>query len=292
MIQRVTTQADYLLREAFTGLMRSGWMLWAAVSTLSALLFLLGLGLEVSWQMESALTKLGSQMEISVYLEPRARARQLEPRLNELVGVEQVQSTTREAAWASLQKELGVQGDATASLGGNPLVDSLRVRVRDPHQVVALAGQIKALPGVERVHFGSEAAERLGRVQEALRWVGIALTAILSTATVAVITNTIRLIVLSRSKEIEVMQLVGATPLRIVTPFIVEGLAFGVVGALCAWGLLKVLGHLVEQKRQELLPFLEWQQTGSETELPAILFGVGISLGVLSSLLAVRRTIR
>ncbi|BAC88589.1 cell division protein FtsX [Gloeobacter violaceus] len=293
MIQRVTTQVDYLLREAFTGLRRNLWMIWSAVSTLAVLLFLLGLGLRASWQLQDAVSDLGSRLEISIYLDPGVRAAAVEPDLRTLVGVDEIKSVSKEQAWAALKKDLGVRSDPGESLGGNPLVDSLRVRIAQPEAVAPLAAQIQQIEGVEEVSYGSEAAQRLDQIQQAMRWVGLALTAVLGVATVAVITSTIRLIVQSRRKEIEVMQLVGATPLRISMPFILEGLAFGIAGALIAWGLIEATSRVVAQKQLELLPFLQWQPSEPAAfTLPLILLGVGVALGMLGSLIAVRRAIR
>jgi cell division transport system permease protein len=290
MIRRFTTQSDYLLREALIGLWRSGWMNWAAISTLTALLFLLGLGLQIATQLDGALAKLGSQLEISVYLQPEVRASDFAPKLRSLPDVLQVQSIPKEVAWETLQKELGVQGDLSESLGGNPLVDTLRVQVARPQVVAQIAQQIQSFQGVESVNYGSEAAERLGSLQKALGWGALVLISVLGISTIAVITTTIRLIVLSRRKEIEVLQLVGATPLRIAVPFLLEGFILGVVGTGCAWGLLLVTGSFFEQKRQEFLPFL----TSEPTQLPLalILVSTGTGLGVIGSFLAVRSAIR
>jgi cell division transport system permease protein len=290
MIRRFTTQSDYLLREALIGLWRSGWMNWAAISTLTALLFLLGLGLQIATQLDSALAKLGSQLEISVYLQPEVRAIDFAPKLRSLPDVLQVQTIPKEVAWETLQKELGVQEDISESLGGNPLVDTLRVQVSRPTVVVQLAQQIQSFQGVESVNYGLEAAERLGSLQKALGWVALVLISVLGIATIAVITTTIRLIVLARRKEIEVLQLVGATPLRIAIPFVLEGFILGVAGTGCAWGLLLVTGNFVEQKRQEFLPFLALEPI--KLPLAFILLSAGTGLGVIGSLFAVRSAIR
>jgi cell division transport system permease protein len=290
MIRRFTTQSDYLLREALIGLWRSGWMNWAALSTLTALLFLLGLGLQIATQLDSALAKLGSQLEISVYLQPEVRAIDFAPKLRSLPDVLQVQTIPKEVAWETLQKELGVQEDISESLGGNPLVDTLRVQVSRPAVVAQLAQQIQSFQGVEHVNYGSEAAERLGSFQKALGWVALVLISVLGIATIAVITTTIRLIVLARRKEIEVLQLVGATPLRIAIPFVLEGFILGVAGTGCAWGLLLGMSNFVEQKRQEFLPFLAPQPI--QLPLALILLSAGTGLGVIGSLLAVRSAIR
>jgi cell division transport system permease protein len=289
MIRRFTTQSDYLLREALIGLWRSGWMNWAAITTLTTLLFLLGLGLQIATQLDGTLAKLGSQLEISVYLQPEVRGIDFAPKLRSLPDVLQVQTIPKEVAWEALQKELGVQGDISESLGGNPLVDTLRVQVSRPIVVAQLAQKIQSFQGVASVNYGSEAAERLGSLQKALGWGALALISVLGIATVAVITTTIRLVVLSRRKEIKVLQLVGATPLRIAIPFVLEGFILGIAGTGCAWGLLLATGSFVEQKRQEFLPFL----TPEPAHLPLafILLTTGTGLGVLGSLFAVRSAI-
>ncbi|MBC8122594.1 MAG: ABC transporter permease [Gemmatimonadaceae bacterium] len=291
-MQQVTTRIDYLIREAFMGLRRGGWMNWAAVSTLTVLLFLLGLGLQVSWQLEAALASLGSQLEISIYLDPQVRGAKLQAEIRKFEGVEQVDVLARETTWKSLQAEMGVEG-LSEVLGGNPLVDSLRIRASDPQALVAVAGRLKTLKGIDTISYGSDAAERLTSLSEAMRWAGLGIIGVLGLAAVAVITTTIRLIVISRQKEIEVMQLVGATPFWIYTPFVLEGLTFGVAGAVTAWGMLLVTINFVEQKRLEWLPFLVWQQEGPDNfALLATLSGVGVTLGILGSLIAVRRSAR
>ena len=72
------TKLDYLLKETFLGLQRGGWMNWAAVSTVAVLLFLFGISLQTSWQVEKLLNQFGSQLEVSVYLEPTASGKSIE----------------------------------------------------------------------------------------------------------------------------------------------------------------------------------------------------------------------
>jgi cell division transport system permease protein len=64
------TKLDYLLRETLLGLRRGGWMNWAAISTVTVLLFLFGMSLQASWKLEGLLSQFGSQVEVSVYLDP------------------------------------------------------------------------------------------------------------------------------------------------------------------------------------------------------------------------------
>ena len=93
-----------------------------------------------------------------------------------------------------------------------------------------LAEQLSGLNGVEDVGYVDEAVKRIAQLNQGLNWVSIAVTSVLTLTAIAVITTTIRLIVMARRREIEVMQLVGATTLWIYFPFILQGIVFGIVG--------------------------------------------------------------
>jgi cell division transport system permease protein len=120
-------------------------------------------------------------------------------------------------------------------------------------------------------------------------------TALTLTA-IAVTTTTIRLIVMARRREIEVMQLVGATTTWIYLPFILQGLMLGLVGALVAWSLIlgaqEFLAGLLTQQ-SEFMQYLTGSLQPQPTQrllLPLALMALGCSVGLMGSLLAVRRT--
>jgi cell division transport system permease protein len=292
-VQQVFTRADFILKETLTGLRRGGWMNWAAVSTLVILLFLFGFGTRLSWQLQNAVAALGSQLEVSVYLTPEASGKKLMQKVETLDGVQKVTLQTKKDALSQLQKEMGLKQDLTQTLEGNPLVDSLRVKVATPEQVTTVAEQLKAVPGVAQTRYGGEAANRLIQIDKTVRWIGLGVTGLLGFTAVAVITTTIRLVVLSRRKEIEVMQLVGAAPIWIYLPFLLEGLTLGLVAAMIAWGGLHYTDQFLAQQIQVNVPFMVLEITEEQANLlPWILVGSGVGLGSLGSLLAVSKYLR
>jgi cell division transport system permease protein len=292
-VQQVFTRADFILKETLIGLRRGGWMNWAAVSTLVILLFLFGFGARLSWQLQNAVSALGSQLEVSVYLTPEATGKKLMQKAETLDGVQKVTLQTKKDALSQLQKEMGLKQDLTQTLEGNPLVDSLRVKVATPEQVTTVAEQLKELPGVAQTRYGGEAANRLIQIDKTVRWIGLGVTGLLGFTAVAVITTTIRLVVLSRRKEIEVMQLVGAAPIWIYMPFLLEGLTLGLVAAMIAWGGLLYTDQFLAQQIQVNVPFIVLEVTEEQANLlPWILVGSGVGLGSLGSLLAVSKYLR
>lgn len=294
---KLLTKADYLLRETLLGLQRGGWMNWAAVSTITVLLFLFGISLQASWQLEGLLNQFGSQLEISVYLESGVDADSLVQTIEGLSTVTQVTQIPKEEAWSRLTQELGISeiASATEQLKGNPLVDAIKVKVENSEGVPVVAGQLKTLPGVDEVLYVTEAVQRLAELNRGLKWISLCIIGILSLTAIAVITTTIRLIVMARRREIEVMQLVGATSTWIYFPFILQGVTFGVVGALVSWGLLMSVHQFLQKLTAQQPDFVQFLAVGLQLTpeqmllLPTSLLALGSMVGLMGSLLAVRK---
>ncbi|HLO84066.1 MAG TPA: ABC transporter permease [Nostocaceae cyanobacterium] len=294
------TKLDYLLKETFLGLLRGGWMNWAAVSTMTVLLFLFGLSLQVSWQVETLLNQFGSQLEMSVYLESGVSATSLETMVTQIPGVAAVQLIPKEQAWTKLVKELGltdVEG-ATQQLGGNPLVDEIKVKAQKPEIVPNLATQLAKLPGVDLVQYIDEAVKRIAQLHQGLNWVTVVITAILTLTAIAVTTTTIRLIVVARRREIEIMQLVGATAAWIYLPFILQGISFGVLGGAIAWSFISLTQQFLDRLLANQPDFIQFLSNGLRLTpyqiilLPLILVVFGAIVGLMGSLFAVKKFAR
>ncbi|MEM8806271.1 MAG: ABC transporter permease [Cyanobacteria bacterium P01_G01_bin.38] len=291
------TKADYLLRETLLGLRRGGWMNWAAVSTVTVLLFLFGISLQTTWQLEGLLNQFGSQLEISVYLNSGVAAETLVTQVQDIAEVAQVETVTKEEAWQSLTADLGISdiSNATEQLNGNPLVDEMKVKVKTSEAVPAVAAKLQTLNEVDEVLYVTEAVQRLADLNQGLQWLSLFVIGILSLTAMAVITTTIRLIVMARRREIEVMQLVGATSTWIYFPFILQGATFGIVGAAVAWGMLIAIHQFLRQLSEQQPDFVQFlvselQLTPEQMVLlPASLLALGSAIGLVGSLFAVRK---
>lgn len=294
---RFLVKMAYLLQETFLGLRRGGWLNWAAISTLTVLLFLVGISLELSWNLDAAVDSLGSQVEVSVYLDPGVKGTDLQPKIKSFEHVTQVNLIPKEKAWRDLLVDMGVE-DAKAletQLEINPLVDALRLQTDSTEAISGLVLQLKQIKGIDEVYYGDQVVNQLSELQDTLKLGSLLITGVLTLATVAVITTTIRLIVMARRREIEVMQLVGATAVWIYLPFVIQGALFGLIGSTGAWGLIlgsqqvlrDVLSHIIS------LPFLKLPEASVQANLwilPAALLSMGLTLGTTSSLIAVRKS--
>jgi cell division transport system permease protein len=272
-------------------------MNWAAVSTVTVLLFLFGLSLQTSWQVEKLLYQFGSQVEVSVYLEPGMRAETIEPLVAKMPEVAAMQTITKEQAWTKLVKEMGISDieGATQQLEENPLVDEMKVKARNSQAVPTLATHLAKLHGVDTVQYVDEAVKRIAQLHQGLNKITLTITIILTLTAIAVTTTTIRLIVMARRREIEIMQLVGATSVWIYLPFILQGIAFGLVGGAIAWSFISVIQQFLGKLLANQPEFIQVisngvQLTAAQTLLlPLILLSFGATVGLMGSLFAVQR---
>jgi cell division transport system permease protein len=272
-------------------------MNWAAVSTVTVLLFLFGISLQASWQFENLLNQFGSQLEVSVYLETGVEASTLKPLVQDLPEVSEVTTVSKEEAWNALVQDMGISDirGATQQLNGNPLVDEIKVRARSSDEVPLLAQKLQLIQGVDEVQYVDEAVKRIAQLNQGLNWLSFGITTVLTLTAIAVITTTIRLIVLARRREIEVMQLVGATNTWIYLPFVLQGITFGIVGAAIAWGLITGTHQFISSLLAQQPDFIQFLASGLQLSpqkvvlLPLSLLGLGGSVGLMGSLFAVRR---
>jgi len=272
-------------------------MNWAAISTVTVLLFLFGISLQATWKVEGLLNQFGSQVEVSVYLDPGAPIEKVLPRVRQLPDVTDVKTISKEQAWVSLTKELGlsdVEG-ATEQLEGNPLVDELKVKATNSKDVPTLAVKLAQVPGVDEVRYLDEVLQRMQQLNQGLSWVSLIIITVLSLTALAVITTTIRLIVMARRREIEIMQLVGATTVWIYLPFILQGVTFGLVGAAIAWILIASVQEFLANLLSTGPDFIKYIAGGVQPNplqlilLPLLLLTLGGTVGLVGSLFAVRR---
>jgi cell division transport system permease protein len=272
-------------------------MNWAAISTVTVLLFLFGLSLQTSWQVEKLLYQFGSQLEVSVYLEPDIQAQSIEPLIGKMPEVTAIQTITKEEAWNKLVKEMRISDieGATQQLGDNPLVDEIKVKARNSQVVPTLATQLAKLRGVDAVQYIDEAVKRIAQLHQGLNWISLTITIILTLTAIAVTSTTIRLIVMARRQEIEIMQLVGATSVWIYLPFILQGITFGLVGGAIAWSFISVIQQFISKLLANQPEFIQFITNGIQLTpaqvllLPLIILSFGATVGLMGSLFAVRR---
>lgn len=210
---------------------------------------------------------LESQVEITVYLKDGATQADIDSvshRLQALPDVKSVTFTDKNQAMDILKERMKDQpGILDALEGKNPLPSSFEVTFTEPEAVRRTADIVADYPEVEGTHYGQEIIEQLFQITTIIRWGGIALIVFLTLAMLFIISNTIRLTVFARRKEIAIMKYVGATNWFIRWPFLLEGLFLALSAVslptspsislrLCCYGHSPVPGLLTDGQRLSL----------------------------------------
>ena len=200
-----------------------------------------------------------SQVQIMVYLEDdfsRDDARDLEVDLKKMQGVEKVTFVPKEEAMEKFKERLGDQKTLLDALDEtNPLPDSFEVMVLQPEMVKTAAENIEKFEGVNSAKYGQDVMEHLFDITRLIRIFGFALMMVLALATLFIISNTIRLTVFARRKEIAIMKYVGATDWFIRWPFVLEGIVMGFLGSLIASVVLRLTYSGITAKIYDTLAF-------------------------------------
>ncbi|GAC1544905.1 MAG: permease-like cell division protein FtsX [Vulcanimicrobiaceae bacterium] len=285
----------FFASEVWRNFTRNLLMQLTAIGTVTVTIVLLGSFLFT----RDTLGKIGDdvikKIEISVFLRDRstpAEAKTLVATIRADRRVKGVVYIPRSVGLRQMRERLRGQID-TSLLTANPLPDALRVRVIDPEQVHAVAAHIRKLHGVATVEYAQDAVVKLLRVSDVLGRIGLGIVALLVFTAAIIISNTIRLTVFARRREIAIMQLVGASGWYVRMPFIVEGLIDGILGSAVALGLLEIARYQLLPKLLIALPFLPTHATDLNAGTFACeLLGVGAAVGFVASWLSVGRYLR
>lgn len=288
---------EFYIREACRSLARNRFMTLASVSTVALSLLILGVFLLGAVNLNNMAVTLESQVEVTAFLEDELEAEEVEVikgRIQGLDGVREVTFVSKEEALERLKQQFGERKDLLTSVEkNNPLRNAVEVRTLDPTNVKNVVEELKALPGVAKVSFKEEIIDRLFSLTKAIRLVGLAVVVLLVGATIFLISNTIRLTVFARRREISIMKLVGATDWFIRWPFVLEGLCLGLLGSIPAMFLVVRFYHWLAAGVYQTLPFIPMLKPESILgRLQLLLVGIGILVGTLGSAISMRRFLR
>lgn len=288
---------QYFIKETYKSIRRNGFMSFASISTVAVSLLVLGMFLMIFLNTNNLAQYLENQVQISVYMQDSATDKELasvKDKLTKMPGVVKVTQVNKQQALERFKKRLGDQEQLLNSLGKeNPFPNSFEVQVDNPDRIKVLTPQIGQLPKVETAKFGQEVVEHLFQLTKILRLGGIVLVAFLAMATLFIISNTIRLTVFARRKEVIIMKYVGATDWFIRWPFLLEGMTLGFFGAVVAFVLINSIYASLLDRIHATLAFLPLLPTSPLLlYVDLFLLAAGTGIGALGSYISLRKFLR
>lgn len=284
---------QYFIKEAIASLRHNGLMSLASVSTVALSLLILGLFLIVVSNLGHMASSLESQVQITVFLQDNLSEKEqiaVSQQMAKIAGVKKLEYISKDQALERFKESLGDQQDMLNALGDNPLPNSYDINVEQPEQVEGIAQAISNIQGVEKVRYRKEIVDKIFSVTKMIRTIGLILIVFLGFAAMFIISNTIRITVFARRKEIQIMKYVGATDWFIRWPFLIEGMVLGFSGALIAVLIIIktyifVTGHVAES-----IAFLSiLPRYPLLTYLTAFLLAVGTTIGAIGSTISLRK---
>jgi cell division transport system permease protein len=286
------------LRDGLASIRRHPLVQVIAVGAIAVALLFLGLVWIAADNVGRLARSWGREVQATVYLEDGlspARAKKIADTLVRLPGVAAARPIDSTEAYARLRRSLGERASLLDGVEEGLLPSSIELTFRDGLAgAVALRPELERLrrtPGVEDVELMGDWVDRLLAAERFLRLVGLVLGALVVLACVHVVGSTLRLGVFARREEIEVLQLVGASPRFVKAPFLVEGAIQGLLGAGVAlgvlYGLYRATAPLLQRTLGSALASVRLTFLGPR-EL-ALAFALGAALGLFASGLAVGR---
>ncbi|MDP4161188.1 MAG: permease-like cell division protein FtsX, partial [Bacillota bacterium] len=245
-----------------------------------------------------------SQLEIEAFVQSGAtqpEVQALKSKIEAMPEVASVTIVTKEQALADFGKTMdgtqssgGSQSSLVADLGGtNPFPDKLTVKVTDAKNVVTLADQLSTMQGVEKVRYGQGFVDKLLKFTQWLRWIGLGVVAAFAIASIVLISINVKMNVFSRRREIQIMKLVGASNGFIRWPFLIEGLALGLVGGTLAAAIVGMGYNWISMYIQSTLTFLPVVQNAvlfRQISVGLLLAGMG--MGAIGSGISLQKFLR
>lgn len=279
---------EFLIEEALKNITRNVVISIASITTVALTLLVAGVvGLAMA-NIQYASQNLPGKLEVAVFFKKDVTLEKVELLAKEVrnwEGVKEVKVVSKEEAWRALQRDLEREIDLSDL--SNPLPHTVRIKTIAPQYIISVADALRGETIVDEVREGREIAEKLQSLNKIIKLTGILMGVFLLVASSLIIGNSVRLAIYARRQEIRIMQLVGATNLFIMAPFVLEGTAYGMLGGLLSFLLLLLAyTYLYNHFPLSFLVLLPYQKIS--LPLFFFVFSLGILIGMGSSFISTR----
>jgi cell division transport system permease protein len=286
-------------RESLKSIGRNGWMTFASVSAVTVTLILVGVFFVIMMNLNKVAQTIEQDVEIRVHIDVAANKHDqesLKKQIETLSEVKSVKYSSKQAELKNLITSLGEEGKAFKLFEqDNPLNDVFVVKTKNPTDTMEAAKKIEKMNYASKVKYGQGQVEKLFKFIKASRNVGIVLIIGLLFTAIFLISNTIKITIIARRREIQIMRLVGATNSFIRWPFFLEGLWLGIIGSILPIILISIaysnaydyIAPKLKGNFIQILPFEPFMY-----QVSGILILMGALIGVWGSVMSVRKFLR
>ena len=290
----------YTLRQGFRNIFRNKLFTLASIATISACLFLFGLFYAIISNFQNIVKSAEQGVSVTVFFDAGledSRIQEIGEMIARRTEVSNVHFVSAEEAWESFKTEyLGEYADGFTE---NPLADSANYQIylNDVSMQSALVTYLESISGVRQVNRSEITATTLTGVNALVAYVSVGIIAILLAVSIFLISNTVMIGISVRKEEINIMKYIGATDFFVRSPFVIEGMLIGLIGAAIPLGIIYVLYNIVMEYILERFSMLSQLLSFMTVEeifhvLTPVSLGIGVGIGFLGSVITVRKHLR
>lgn len=300
---RISTIA-YILKQGFKNIWNNLRFSLASIATMSACIFLFGLFLSLLMNFRYIVHSAEEGVAVIVYFENGTKQEQIDQigsQIEKRAEVSNMEYISADEAWEEY-KDIYLEGEDEEIAEGfkeNPLANSARYNVylKNVEKQSDLVKFIEGLDGVRKVEQSKQAADTLSSFNKLIAYVSVIIILILLAVAFFLISNTITMGISIRQEEIGIMKLIGATDFFVRSPFVIEGILLGAIGAALPLGALyimydKAIGYIVS-KFSVLGNFLQFLDVWTVFQfLLPVGIGLGVGIGLFGSIFSIRKRLR
>lgn len=288
------------IRDGFKSVGRNLSLSIASISCITITLLIVAVALVASYNVENMTKLIKEDFTIVAFIDTSATDEQINELKKNIQTYKNVESVDHETK-VEIADEMKNTSDSLSAIidswsdDANPLYDTLLIKVKDTEKISKTADQVNELELVKEVKYGQGMVESLLSVFKVLEKAMIIAMVALVFVTLFLITNTIKITIFSRKREIEIMRLVGASNFSIKQPFVIEGFCLGFLGSLIPIAVT-LYGYSALYKHfngQLFSPFIKLVPAEPFIYIVSlILLGLGIVVGMFGSYRAVRKYLK
>ena len=290
----------YTIKQGFINIFRNKWFSLASIATISACLFLFGLFYSILMNVQNIVKTAQEGVSVTVFFDEGIsddRIQQIGDEIQKRPEVSKINFISADEAWNSFKEEyLGEYADGFTE---NPLENSAsyEIYLNDVSMQPALVSFLEGLDGIREVNRSDITAASLTGINALIAYASIGIIAILFAVSIFLISNTVTIGISVRKEEISIMKYIGATDFFVRSPFVIEGMLIGAIGALIPMGIIysvynEVIGYIIGKfsNLSKLLAFLPVNEIFAKLLPGSLIMGIGI--GFLGSIITVRKHLR
>lgn len=286
-----------IVKQGFQGSWRNRGMGLASVGSITAVLIILGVVLIIILSINNVVVETKNKFdEIQIYLEDNVESEkmaEIEDKLKSSEGVTDVYFESKDEALEIMKKDWGEESYLLEGLEENPLPNSYIVKLKDIEYADNVVSKLEGIDGIEEVKYYKDVIEKLLAAANYIKVGGIIIIAILMFISVFIISNTIKITVTARKREINIMKYVGATNGYIRGPFVIEGIILGLVGAglsilIVNYGY-EYLFKVINEKLYVIFTVYLVAPHALLNDIIIMFMAIGVGIGTLGSLISLKK---